>query len=171
MNDDTDRKTILVVDDTPANIDVLDSVLEPEYRVKAALNGKRALDLAESTPPPDMILLDIMMPGMDGYEVCRRLKANPLTAKIPVIFVTAKAEVNEEKKGLELGAVDYITKPFSAPIIMARVHTHLALYEKEQELELNNVQLLQAKAAANDANQTNMGDVLRLTDITAIFPE
>jgi len=167
MNADIDRKTILVVDDTPANIDVLEGVLGPDYNVKVALGGERALELAELHPPPDMILLDIMMPLMDGYEVCRRLKANPLTAKIPVIFVTAKAETHDEKKGLELGAVDYITKPFSPSIVRARVHTHLALYEKNRELELKNVQMLneianrrraeemakQAKVAADEANR------------------
>ena len=132
---DSDKPTILVVDDTPDNIDVLSGVLRPDYKVKAAPNGERALRIAGADPRPDMILLDIMMPGMDGYEVCARLKADPLTAPIPVIFITAKAEVSDERRGLELGAVDYITKPISPPIVQARVHTQLALYDQNRELE------------------------------------
>ncbi|MEO5362649.1 MAG: response regulator [Magnetococcus sp. DMHC-8] len=130
-----DRATILVVDDTPENIDVLSGILRADYKVKAALNGEKALRIAVSDPRPDMILLDVMMPVMDGYEVCRRLKANPATAPIPVIFVTAKIEVEDEKKGLELGAVDYITKPISPPIVELRVRTQLALYDQRRELE------------------------------------
>ena len=135
MNDQTEKQTILVVDDTPENIDVLSGVLRPDYKVKAALNGEKALKIAGGSPKPDMILLDIMMPGMDGYEVCRRLKADPATKKIPIIFITAKSEVEDEKKGLELGAVDYITKPISPPIVQARVRTQLALYDQNRELE------------------------------------
>jgi putative two-component system response regulator len=130
-----DKQTILVVDDAPENIDVLSGVLRSEYKVKAALNGERALKIATGDPKPDMILLDIMMPGIDGYEVCRQLKANPATVKIPVIFITAMSEVEDEKMGLELGAVDYITKPISPPIVLARVHTQLALYDQNRELE------------------------------------
>ena len=131
-----DKQTILVVDDTVENIDVLSGVLRPTYKVKAALNGERALKIAHGDPQPDMILLDIMMPEMDGYEVCEILKSNPLTARIPVIFVTAKTAVEDEQKGLALGAVDYITKPVNAAIVQARVHTHLALYDQNRELEL-----------------------------------
>ncbi len=129
------KQTILVVDDQPTNIDVLFGVLKSDYRVKVALDGKQALALAASEPPPDLILLDIMMPGMDGYEVCRRLKANPFTRNIPLIFVTAMAEVGDESKGFELGAVDYITKPVSPPLVKARVRTHLAVYEQNRSLE------------------------------------
>jgi putative two-component system response regulator len=130
-----DKATLLVVDDTPENIDVLSGILRAEYKVKAALSGERALRIAASEPRPDMILLDVMMPQMDGYEVCRRLKANPATAQIPVIFVTAKIAVEDERRGLELGAVDYITKPVSPPIVEIRVRTHLALYDQRRELE------------------------------------
>ena len=129
------RQTILVVDDTPGNIDVLSGILRPAYKVKAALNGERALKIAAADPRPDLILLDIMMPDMDGYEVCQRLKADPVTAKIPVIFVTAKTEVADEQRGFELGAVDYIAKPVSPPLVQARVRTHLALYDQNRELE------------------------------------
>lgn len=127
--------TILVVDDTPQNIDVLVGALRDEYHIKAATRGQKALELARSSTPPDMILLDIMMPEMDGYEVCRRLKADYTTRHIPVIFTTAKIAVEDELRGLDVGAVDYITKPISPPIVRARVRTHLALYDQNRELE------------------------------------
>jgi len=123
----TAKATILVVDDTPENLVLMSNLLKDDYKVKIANSGEKALRIAGSDSPPDLILLDIMMPGMDGYEVCRRLKRDPGTMNIPVIFLTAKAEVEDEKKGLELGAVDYITKPISPPIVMARVKNHLAL--------------------------------------------
>ncbi len=135
MSQAVDKQTILVVDDTPDNIDVLSGILRPDYKVKAALNGEKALKIAETEPQPDIILLDIMMPDMDGYEVCKKLKSNPVTAKIPIIFVTAKTEVEDEQKGFELGAVDYITKPVSPPIVQARVRTQLAMYDQNRELE------------------------------------
>lgn len=119
--------TILVVDDTPENIDVLRGVLRSDYKVKVAINGEQALRLCFSDAPPDLILLDIMMPGMDGYEVCRRLKENPATEGIPVIFVTAMNEPHDEVRGFKVGAVDYINKPINAAIVHARVHTHLQL--------------------------------------------
>ncbi|MDO8786497.1 MAG: response regulator [Sulfuritalea sp.] len=125
--DFTERATILVVDDTPDNLSLMSNLLMDRYRVKIANSGEKALKIAASDSPPDLILLDIMMPDMDGYEVCERLKHDPKTAGIPVIFLTAKAEVTDEKKGLELGAVDYITKPISPPLVMARVKNHLAL--------------------------------------------
>lgn len=120
------KPTIMVVDDTPDNLALMSVLLRDHYNVRVANSGERALKLAESNPP-DLILLDVMMPGMNGYEVCQRLKAAVATRDIPVIFLTAKAEMEDEKKGLELGAVDYITKPISPPIVMARVKTHLAL--------------------------------------------
>ena len=121
------KSTVLVVDDTPDNLSLMMELLKDDYKVKLANGGERALKLAAMVPPPDLILLDIMMPGMDGYEVCRRLKANPLTRDVPVVFLTAKTEVEDEKRGLEMGAVDYITKPISPPIVLARVKIHLAL--------------------------------------------
>ncbi|MDD2727680.1 two-component system response regulator [Malikia sp.] len=130
MNPDTkpqEPATILVVDDTPANLSLMTGLLRDEYKVKAAIDGEKALRIAQAIPPPDLILLDIMMPGMDGYEVCRQLKADPATRDIPVIFLTAKSGVEDEKMGLDLGAVDYITKPISPPIVMARVRNHLIL--------------------------------------------
>lgn len=129
-----DKQTILVVDDTPENIDVLVGTLKQDYHVKAAIHGEMALKIVHASPP-DIILLDIMMPGIDGYEVCRRLKADYTTRHIPVIFITAKIGVQDELQGLELGAVDYITKPISPPIVKARVKTHLALYDQNRELD------------------------------------
>ena len=143
MNQNTSDLTILVVDDTPANIDVVKGVLSESYFVQAAINGDMALKIVQKKKP-DLILLDIMMPGIDGYEVCKRLKSDVTTHDIPVIFLTAKAEVEDETKGLELGAVDYITKPLSPPILKARVKTQLELRDnrivlKEQIAELEKV--------------------------------
>ena len=121
------KPTILVVDDTPDNLSLMRELLKGDYQVQLANGGERALKLAALSPHPDLILLDIMMPGIDGYEVCQRLKADPATRNIPVVFLTAKTEVEDEKKGLEIGAVDYITKPISPPIVLARVKIHLAL--------------------------------------------
>ncbi|PHV09403.1 two-component system response regulator [Janthinobacterium sp. BJB412] len=121
------KPTILVVDDTPDNIDLLCAVLEDDYRTKIAVNGERALKIANGDSKPDLILLDIMMPGMSGYEVCQQLKANPATRDIPVIFVTAMSETADEQLGLGMGAVDYITKPISAPIVLARIKTQLSM--------------------------------------------
>ncbi len=121
------QQTILVVDDTPQNLAVLGELLQPLYRVRAANSGERALRAASLQPRPDLILLDVMMPGMDGYEVMQRLAADPHTRNIPVIFVTAMTATENEEHGLALGAVDYITKPINPAIVLARVHTHLEL--------------------------------------------
>jgi len=121
------KATILVVDDTPDNLTLMSNLLKDHYKVKIANSGERALAIAGSNLAPDLILLDIMMSDIDGFEVCRRLKSAPKTANIPIIFVTAKIDIADEKKGLELGAIDYITKPISPPIVMARLKNHLAL--------------------------------------------
>ncbi|MDD4929100.1 MAG: two-component system response regulator [Gallionella sp.] len=133
-----DKATILVIDDMPDNLIMMSHLLKGVYRVKVAASGKKALVIASSNPPPDLILLDIMMPLMDGYEVCRQLKLNPNTMNIPVIFLTAKSEMEDELKGLELGAVDYITKPVSPPIVMARVKNYLALKRMDDFLRNQN---------------------------------
>lgn len=130
-----DKPTVLVVDDTPENIDVLVGILKSNYKVKAALNGEKALKIAMSAHPPDIILLDIMMPVMDGYQVARSLKKNPATTHIPIVFVSAMNELKDEQKGLEIGAVDYITKPVSPVIVKARVHNHLELKLYQNHLE------------------------------------
>lgn len=122
-----ERETILVVDDTPENLAFMSGLLKDFYRVKVANNGEKALTIVQAENPPDLVLLDIMMPGLDGYEVCRRMKSNRQTAQIPIIFLTAKSEIEDERKGLELGAADYITKPVSPPILLARVKTQLTL--------------------------------------------
>ncbi len=121
------RPLVLVVDDEPENLALTDDLLSETYTVKVAPNGLRALKIAGSTPAPDIILLDVMMPDMGGYEVCHRLKQDPRTRDIPVIFLTAKAQLADEQQGFEVGAVDYIAKPISPPILMARLRTHLAL--------------------------------------------
>jgi len=137
----SNRPSVLVVDDTPENLQLMSALLKDLYRVKIANGGERALKIAAGEGAPDLILLDIMMPEMDGYEVCRRLKADPATREIPVIFLTAKSEVADEEKGFALGAVDYITKPISPPLVMARVRTQLALKAAADFLRDQNVYL------------------------------
>lgn len=142
---------ILVVDDTETNIDLLVDVLSDEYELSVAVNGVDALE-AVAENPPDLILLDIMMPEMDGYEVCRRLKAEPAWAGIPVIFVTAMSEISDETKGFEVGAVDYLTKPISPPVVRARVKTHLALADQQRACEMTIVrQMAEIRQGQEDA--------------------
>jgi len=147
--------SILVVDDVTTNVDILLEILWDEYDVSVATDGPSALEYV-AEDPPDLILLDIMMPGMDGYEVCRQLKANVSTRKIPVIFVTAMGEVKDEAKGFELGAVDYITKPVSPPIVKARARTHLALYDQNRVLEEK------VRARTAELNDTRLEIIRRL---------
>lgn len=145
--DDTERSSILVVDDVTDNIDVVVGILRDSYKIRAATNGKRALEIATSDKPPDLILLDIMMPEMDGMEVCRRLKVAPETHDIPVIFLTAKDQTDDIVSGLKIGAVDYVTKPVNPDVLKARVQTHIRLkkaqekLKKEMELILENTEL------------------------------
>jgi DNA-binding response OmpR family regulator len=126
--------TVLVVDDTEANIDILVAALDSEYEISVAMDGESTLEIV-NTDPPDLILLDIMMPGIDGYEVCSRLKSKPETRGIPIIFITAMDEIENKTKGLELGAVDYITKPFETMEVKARVKTHLSLMIANKKLQ------------------------------------
>lgn len=121
------RSLVLIVDDVHENLHGLMNILRDDYAIAAATSGDKALALARRQPQPDLILLDIVMPGMDGYEVCRRLKADPRTSQIPVIFLTSLSNEEDEKRGLDLGAEDYVTKPISPPILRARVRTHLNL--------------------------------------------
>lgn len=127
MLDRPDRPLVLVVDDTPQNLELMGEFLADSYRVRLAGNGPEALQIVANTTPPDLILLDIMMPHMDGYEVCRRLKAESHSRDIPVIFLTAKSQAEDEQHGFDLGAVDYITKPVSPPLLLARMSAHLQL--------------------------------------------
>jgi len=129
-----EQKLILVVDDTPLNISVITGALKDTYRTKVATSGAKALAIAMADEKPDLILLDVMMPVMDGYEVCRRLKADPMTREIPVIFLTAQTEAEDETRGFQVGAVDYVHKPFSPAVVKARVHTHLVLRETRETL-------------------------------------
>ena len=119
--------SILVVDDVPENIDVLRGVLRARYQIRIAINGLQALEIASSATPPDLILLDVMMPGMDGFEVCQKLKENPRTEGIPVIFVTAMTDACDEVRGFKVGGVDFINKPITPAIVLSRVKTHLKL--------------------------------------------
>jgi putative two-component system response regulator len=136
----TDRSLILIVDDNPTNLDVLVSTLERDYRLGIAKSGSRALNYVRREKP-DLILLDIMMPEMNGFEVCERLKADPLSRDIPVIFITALNDIDRKTKGFETGAVDYITKPFIAEEVRMRVKTHLALKAAQEKLILQNSSL------------------------------
>jgi phosphoserine phosphatase RsbU/P len=129
-----EKKTVLVVDDAPSNIQVVNSILKDTYKIRIATNGAKALELVGVDPPPDLILLDIVMPGMDGYEVCTRLKSSPGTRDIPVIFLTGQTETEDETRGFEVGAVDYIHKPFSPAVVKARVQTHLVLRGIREQL-------------------------------------
>ncbi|MDH4284037.1 MAG: PleD family two-component system response regulator [Gallionellaceae bacterium] len=135
MNKAPQCPTILIVDDVSANVQVLGEALHSDYKVKVANSGLQALDIARHKPQPDLILLDVMMPEMDGFEVCRRLKSNPQTWKIPVIFVTARGGESDEELGLDLGAVDYITKPISIAIARARIRNHIRLKQQADLLE------------------------------------
>ena len=129
------RPKIVVIDDMPVNIRILHAVLSRDFDVRCATRGAEGLDLV-AREHPDLVVLDVMMPEMDGYEVCRRLKADPVTAVIPVIFITALDEAEEEARGLELGAVDYLTKPITPAIVLARVKTHVELKRLRDRLEL-----------------------------------
>ena len=128
------QKLILIVDDTPLNIGVISGALKDSYKTKVATNGEKALALASAEEKPDLILLDIMMPGMDGYEVCSRLKADPATSEIPVIFLTGQTSAEDETRGFEVGAVDYVHKPFSPAVVKARVRSHILLREARGQL-------------------------------------
>jgi len=154
-----DKATILVVDDTPDNLSLMSGLLKDLYKVKVANGGEKALKIALSEAPPDLILLDIMMPEIDGYEVCRRLKSEVWTREIPIIFLTAKSEVEDEAYGLELGASDYITKPISPPIVLARVKTHLAIKRVQDFLRDQN-QFLESEV------QKRTSEVMAIQDVT-----
>jgi putative two-component system response regulator len=149
---------MLIVDDESFYIDVLLELLKDDYKTVVAKDGEQALRRASSVPPPDLILLDILMPNMDGYEVCRKLKANPVTRDIPVIFLTVKGGVPDELKGFELGAADYITKPMSPPIVKARIKTHLALCSANRKLADQNY-LLESRVQERTEELSRTKDV------------
>jgi putative two-component system response regulator len=156
------RPTVLVVDDTPTNLILMNDLLQDLYNVKVASNGVRALKIARALPMPDLILLDIMMPEMDGFEVCRQLKADAKTCDIPVIFLTAKNDTSNEAQGFELGAVDYITKPISPAIVQARVKTNLTLKASADFLKDKNA-FLEQEVARRTEEVRDIQDVTILT--------
>ena len=130
----TDNPIILIADDAPSNIQLLAGLLKDSYQIKVATGGERCLELATAVPQPDLILLDVQMPDMDGYEVCQRLKNQESTQSIPIIFVTGKDQEADEELGLSMGAVDYITKPYSPAIVEARIATHIMLKQQSDDL-------------------------------------
>lgn len=152
------KQTILIVDDVETDVDTLVETLGDDYEIAVALDGPTALQ-SLAPNPPDLILLDILMPGMDGYEVCRRLKAAPATAAIPVIFLTALTEVREKVTGFALGAVDYITKPFDIQEVKARVTTHLALKAAMEQLARQNTLLAEAARLREDVERITHHDL------------
>lgn len=154
----TEQAKLLIVDDESLNLNVLVELFKSDYKLAVAKNGQQALQRAEEQLP-DLILLDIMLPEMDGYEVLRRLRASPSTNDIPVIFVTALGDVGDEQQGLELGAVDYVTKPISPPIVKARVKNHLELHRHRQALKEQNLRLEEQVAERTR-------EVLRTQDVT-----
>ncbi|WP_020651874.1 response regulator [Massilia niastensis] len=162
------RPLILAVDDEATNLQLLRQILQDHYRLLFAKDGARALELARQESP-DLVLLDVMMPGMSGYEVCAALKANPATAAIPVIFVTALTEADDELEGFEAGAVDYITKPVSPPIVRARVRTHLSLVRME-ELRASRLEIVQRLGLAAEYKDNETGlHVLRMSHFSRVL--
>ncbi|MDN6860032.1 two-component system response regulator [Pseudomonas sp. CAN2814] len=162
------RPCLLLVDDEATNLQVLRHILQDDYRLLFAKDGDKALELA-NRERPDLVLLDVMMPGMTGFEVCQRFKAEQATRGIPVIFVTALTDVPDEAKGFEVGAVDYITKPVSPPIVKARVRTHLSLVRVE-ELRETRLQIVQrlGKASEYKDNETGL-HVIRMSHYAQIL--
>jgi putative two-component system response regulator len=152
------KPRILVVDNTPENLLLMQALLQDNYQLSSATSGARGLELAQGQPPPDLILLEIMVPDMDGYEVCARLKQDPRTAAIPVIFLTARSELKDEEKGFALGAVDYITKPIRPAICLARLHTHLTLKATADFLRDKNA-FLEAEVSRRTAEVNAIQDV------------
>ncbi|MDO6545621.1 two-component system response regulator [Pseudoalteromonas carrageenovora] len=168
MDFSTDRPRILIVDDEPANLKVMREVLGNQYRMSFAKSGDAALALLEKELPK-LILLDIMMPDMNGFEVCQKVKANPKTSHIPIIFVTALGDESDEFKGFELGAVDYITKPISPAIVRARVKTHLSLVQAEQ-LKQAHVDLVHRLGRAAEYKDTDTGEhIVRMSQYSKVL--
>ncbi|MBF0380509.1 MAG: response regulator [Magnetococcales bacterium] len=163
----TPRKTILVVDDTTENIDVMKGILSPYYKIQAAKDGKLAIMIAKSANKPSLILLDIMMPGMDGYEVCKTLKEDEQTRDIPILFVTAKSGVEDETKGFDLGAVDYLVKPVSQPVVLARVKTHIEMNAQRMLLD-DQKKLLEDQVAKRTEQLLKRNVELEVTRIEVI---
>ena len=158
MEEPVKNQTVLIVDDEPGNIKILSELLMPEYKIRVAKNGEKALKIIHSDDRPDLILLDVVMPGMDGYEVCRRIKSNPETQNISVIFLTAKSKVKDEETGFNLGAVDYITKPISPPIVLARVMNQLQL-KKVRDFLIDKNEFLEQEVSKRTKEVAQIQDV------------
>lgn len=165
MSVSSEYPTVLVIDDEPFNLMLMDNILNKDYIVQKASNGQEALKLAFADPP-DLILIDVMMPVMDGFEVCRQLKANSTTMHIPVIFITAKNEISDEEHGFEVGASDFIHKPISAPIVAARVRTHLKIKFMQDYLRRENTLLLK-NAGEKSAELQQLKDFMWGSDLLA----
>lgn len=178
MEERTRKPTILVVDDQPENVEILVQALDEFYDVQIALNGAEALQIAQSKSPPDLILLDIMMPGMDGYEVCHRLRSDEQTREIPVLFISSLNQTSDLVRAFQVGGLDYITKPFQREEVMARVETHLTLrfmqrkvLEQNRELADINTALIAANSrqeAVNRELQEALAQVKRLSGLLPI---
>ncbi|WP_170940494.1 HD domain-containing phosphohydrolase [Pseudoalteromonas sp. NBT06-2] len=175
------QSTILIVDDNSNNIKVLGNILKPFYNVKATINGNKAIKIAMEIEKPDLILLDVMMPDVDGYEVCRQLKENLYTSSIPIIFITAKTDPTDEEYGLQLGASDFIKKPINSSTVLARIKTHLALSNQNKELERlvsirtkqieeNQFKIIQilGRAAEYKDNETSL-HIIRMSNYTEVL--
>ncbi|GAK61390.1 two-component hybrid sensor and regulator [Candidatus Vecturithrix granuli] len=170
-NDQRLKQTVLIVDDMPENLALLDEALGKDYRIKVALHGEKAIKIALSEDPPDLILLDIIMPEIDGYDVCRRLKADDRARDIPIMFVTGKREVEDEIMGFRLGAVDYIMKPISPPIVRARVKNHLELIRARRQLEAQNKMLLETAQLREDVEQMTRHDLKNPLNAILSYPQ
>ncbi|WP_045412235.1 response regulator [Vibrio owensii] len=179
----TTKPTVLVIDDTPEHIQIISNVLSEDYQVKAAINGERGLQISLQEPKPDLILLDIVMPEMNGFEVCKRLKSNPLTSAIPVMFLTAQSDDDDEQFGFDIGAVDYITKPISPAILRVRVRSQLLAYSKSRMLAAqvkektallarNQLEIINCLARAGEYkdNETGM-HVIRMSHYSRLLAE
>lgn len=177
------HETILIVDDSPDNLLILSETLKPFYKIKVANHGRKALNMIASGDIPDLILLDIMMPDISGYDVCKKLKNDPFTRNIPIIFVTALSDYTNEEEGLNLGACDYITKPFNSSIIIARVNTQMSLLRYQRDLEqklqerteevvLTRMEVIRQLGRASEFkdNETGM-HVLRVSEYSKIIAE
>jgi len=171
LETDHQQASLLVVDDVPENIDVVSGILKDDYKIRAATSGARAIKIAESDKPPDLILLDIMMPEMDGMEVCQHLHSQEKTQDIPIIFLTAKNEVEDVVKGLKLGAVDYVTKPVEPGILKARVKTHVRLKQVNEQLRKDMVLILENAQLREDVERITQHDLKNPLGIIMGFSE
>lgn len=171
----TDQKTVLIVDDMPENIKLISQLLKGTCKTKVATNGEKAIEIASAGNPPDLILLDVEMPGMNGYEVCKILKKQEMTRDIPVIFLTNPCDVKDEQLGFQLGAVDFINKPVSPPVLSARVHTHLRLKEaddfKKHQNAILDVTLLAIGSLSGAQNNETRNHILRTAHFVRILAE